>query len=38
MRDASGQLKEEFTKDGLHLTEAAYSVWREQIFKAMNWK
>jgi lysophospholipase L1-like esterase len=38
MRDESGQLKAEFTNDGLHLTEPAYVVWREQIFKAMNWK
>jgi lysophospholipase L1-like esterase len=37
MRDENGQLKAEFTKDGLHLTEPAYGVWREQIFKALNW-
>jgi lysophospholipase L1-like esterase len=37
MRDENGLLKAEFTRDGLHLTEPAYVVWREQIFKAMNW-
>ena len=38
MRDADGQLKAEYTTDGLHLTEPAYLVWREQILKALNWK
>lgn len=37
LRDADGQLKAEFTEDGLHLTELAYLVWRQQIFKALNW-
>jgi lysophospholipase L1-like esterase len=37
LRDADGQLKAEFTEDGLHLTEPAYLVWRAQILKALNW-
>jgi hexosaminidase len=37
MRDENGLLKAEFTRDGLHLTEPGYVVWREQILKAMNW-
>jgi lysophospholipase L1-like esterase len=35
--DAKGELKEDFTKDGLHLTDPAYLIWREQIFKALHW-
>jgi hypothetical protein len=37
MRDQNGLLKSEFTHDGLHLTEPAYFMWREQILKTMNW-
>jgi lysophospholipase L1-like esterase len=37
MRDEKGELKSEFTPEGLHLTEAAYLVWREEILKAMKW-
>lgn len=37
MRDGEGRLKEEFTKDGLHLTEPAYRVWQAEIEKAMGW-
>jgi lysophospholipase L1-like esterase len=37
MRDDKGELKAEFTRDGLHLTEPGYVVWREQILKAMKW-
>ena len=37
MCDQNGLLKSEFTRDGLHLTEPAYLIWREQIFKTMNW-
>jgi lysophospholipase L1-like esterase len=35
--DAKGELKADFTKDGLHLTEPAYLIWREQILKALHW-
>jgi lysophospholipase L1-like esterase len=38
MRDPNGLLKSEFTKDGLHLTEPAYLIWREQILNTMDWK
>lgn len=37
MCDAEGQLKAEFTRDGLHLTEPAYLVWRQELLKALNW-
>jgi lysophospholipase L1-like esterase len=37
MRDDKGELKAEFTRDGLHLTEPGYVVWREQILKTLNW-
>src|SRR5262249_19522908 len=37
MRDVNGSLKADFTNDGLHLTETAYLIWREQILKIMNW-
>ncbi len=37
MRDANGQLKAEFTQDGLHLTEPAYLIWRDQVLKALKW-
>jgi lysophospholipase L1-like esterase len=37
MTDADGQLKAEFTDDGLHLTEPAYKVWREQVLKTLQW-
>jgi lysophospholipase L1-like esterase len=37
MTDDKGELKSEFTRDGLHLTEPAYKVWREEILKAMKW-
>jgi len=37
MRDADGQLKAEFTEDGLHLTEPAYLIWRQQILKVLDW-
>lgn len=38
MCDEKGELKSSFTNDGLHLTEPAYEVWREQILAAMNWR
>lgn len=37
MVDEQGQLKAEFTPDGLHLNDAAYGVWRQQILKTMRW-
>jgi lysophospholipase L1-like esterase len=35
--DAGGELKSEFTADGLHLTEPGYQVWRSEVEKAMGW-
>ncbi len=37
LRDAEGQLKAEYTEDGLHLTEPAYKVWRQQVLTTLNW-
>jgi len=37
MRDGDGQLKAEFTKDGLHLTEPGYEVWKVEVLKALGW-
>ena len=37
MLDEKGELKAEFTPEGLHLTEAAYLVWRAEILKTMKW-
>lgn len=36
--DEKGELKSEFTKDGLHLTEPAYLVWRTEVMKVMKWQ
>lgn len=33
MKDESNQLKKEFTDDGLHLTESAYNLWRDELVK-----
>jgi lysophospholipase L1-like esterase len=38
MRDDQGELKAEFTNDGLHLTQAAYRLWKTEVLKAMNWQ
>lgn len=38
MTDAQGELKAEFTKDGLHLTAPAYEIWRQVILDKMGWK
>ena len=37
MVDEQGELKAEFTTDGVHLNDQAYLVWRAEIFKAMAW-
>ncbi len=31
MKDAIGQMKAEYTNDGLHLSEKAYAFWAEQL-------
>jgi len=37
MSDENGELKAEFTPEGLHLNEKAYAVWREELLKVMKW-
>ena len=37
MLDEKGELKTEFTREGLHLKDPAYVVWRAEIFKTMKW-
>jgi lysophospholipase L1-like esterase len=37
MKDEKGELKKEFTADGLHLTAGGYEVWREQVERTMGW-
>lgn len=37
MTDANGELKAEFTDDGLHLTPAAYTVWRTEVLRKLAW-
>lgn len=35
--DEKGQLRAEFSKDGIHLTPAAYKVWKTRVDEAMGW-
>lgn len=37
MADEKGQLKAEFTNDGLHINDAAYAVWRAEVLQALKW-
>ncbi len=37
MTDDKGELKEEFTADGLHLKEPGYKVWKAEIEETMGW-
>lgn len=36
--DAQGELKAEYTEDGLHLKEPAYHVWRREVERRMGWE
>jgi len=36
MKDEKGELKAEFTKDGIHLSEPAYQIWKEEILKLID--
>jgi lysophospholipase L1-like esterase len=38
MMDDKGELKAEFTADGLHLNDAGYKVWKAQIERTMGWE
>jgi lysophospholipase L1-like esterase len=37
MADDKGELKADYTGDGLHLNEAAYKVWLAEIERVMKW-
>lgn len=37
MADDKGELKAEYTGDGLHLNEAAYKVWLAEVERVMKW-
>jgi lysophospholipase L1-like esterase len=37
MTDDKGELKADFTGDGLHLTPAAYVVWKGEVERVMGW-
>lgn len=37
MTDDNGELKKDFTNDGLHLKPDAYKVWKAEINRKMNW-
>jgi len=36
--DEHGELKAAFTADGIHLTEPAYEIWRDEIEKSLGWR
>ena len=35
--DDTGELRAEFTHDGLHINDAAYVLWRAEVMKVMKW-
>ncbi|HEX6962420.1 MAG TPA: GDSL-type esterase/lipase family protein [Lacipirellula sp.] len=37
MADDKGELKSEFTGDGLHLNDAAYKIWVSEVKQVMGW-
>ena len=37
MADDKGELKKEFTADGLHLKDPGYQVWKAEIEKKLSW-
>lgn len=37
MVDEKGELKAEFTEDGLHLKEPAYQLWRGEVLRVLRW-
>jgi lysophospholipase L1-like esterase len=37
MIDDNGELKEEFTGDGLHLKDPGYQMWKSEIERILNW-
>ncbi len=38
MRDDEGKLKAEYTNDGLHLNDAAYAIWKQEIETVLKWR
>jgi lysophospholipase L1-like esterase len=38
MKDEKGELKKEFTADGLHLKPEGYEVWKKQVERTMGWE
>jgi lysophospholipase L1-like esterase len=38
MADDKGELKQEFTADGLHINDQGYQVWKAQIDRTMGWE
>ena len=37
MCDEKGELKKELTRDGLHINDAGYAIWKREIEKSMGW-
>lgn len=37
MVDEKGELKQNLTKDGLHITEDGYKIWKEILLRKLNW-
>ncbi|MGI8907432.1 MAG: GDSL-type esterase/lipase family protein [Candidatus Sumerlaeaceae bacterium] len=35
--DSKGELREELTRDGLHITNAGYAIWKQEIDRVMAW-
>jgi lysophospholipase L1-like esterase len=38
MKDEKGELKAEFTGDGIHIKEPAYQIWKKEILKRVDFK
>jgi lysophospholipase L1-like esterase len=38
MTDDKGELKKEFTADGLHINDEGYKVWKAQVDRTMGWE
>jgi lysophospholipase L1-like esterase len=37
MTDDKGELKKEFTADGLHLKDPGYKIWKAEIERKLGW-
>jgi lysophospholipase L1-like esterase len=38
MSDDQGELKKEFTSDGLHINSGAYNIWKAEIERKLGWQ